>query len=372
MSGKIVRRSGLLLATWLDVDRQNRWVLVDPSKGAVVREGTVGPVRKDNHCGAAVTTDVDGTLHLVVGAHHGPFVHYRMPSGADDWQAVEDGRAIGQAATYPSLVCDGQGTLHLTYRHEPGGRNACLHYHRRPKEGSWSEARVLAKSAVSEHSWLTNAIEVGPKGRLHVVLSNTLPVPDAGPTARYYGASHLYSDDSGHSWRQFGLAEPLALPAAGATLRRVESDTLDPRRVEAEYGGPRGPLNSYYHKILLSNVAVDQQGRPWVVVHNLLEGTARRSCTREASTPAGTATTETAWKPKYGCRCPESMTQSANGRAAKVCHCPAQLQASPTLASPHCLAESRSIWRVRKQCLASTTPLSSAAKQWHTTLSRTV
>jgi len=275
MSGKIARRHGLLLCTWLDVDRQNRWALVDPGKAAVLREGTVGPPRTDNHCGAAVATDCDGTLHLMIGAHHGSFVHYRMPVDGDDWQAVEGGRAIGQAATYPSLVCDRQGTLHLTYRHEPGGRNARLHYHRRPKDGSWSEPRVLAACAVSEHSWLTNAIEVGPEGRLHVVLSNTLPVPGAGPAARYYGASHLYSDDSSRSWRQFDEAETLALPAPGATLRRIEGDALDPQRIEAAYGGPAGPLHSYYHKILLSNVAVDERGCPWVVLHNLLEGTAR-------------------------------------------------------------------------------------------------
>lgn len=275
MSGKIVRRKGLLVCTWLDVDRQNRWALVEPSNAEVVREGAVGPKREDNHCGAALATDVDGTLHLLIGAHHGSFVHYRMPADRDEWQPVEDGHAIGQAATYPSLVCDGRGTLHLTYRHEPGGRNACLHYHRRPKDGRWSEACVLAKCAVSEHSWLTNSIEVGPKGRLHVVLSNTLPVPDAGPAARYYGASHLYCDDSRASWRQFGAAEPLALPVPAAKLRRIESDTLDPQRIEAHYGGPAGPLHSYYHKILLSNVAVDEQGRPWVVLHNLLEGTAR-------------------------------------------------------------------------------------------------
>ena len=274
MSGKIARWQGLVVCTWLDVDRQNRWALVDPGKAKILREGTVGEPRKDNHCGAAVATDVDGTLHLLVGAHHGPFVHYRMAPGRHDWQPVDDGRAVAQTATYPSLVCDSGGTLHLTYRHEPGGRDARLYYARRPKGARWSEPRPLACSAVSEHSWLTNAIEVGPKGRLHVVLSNTLPVPDAGRMARYYGASHLYSDDSGLSWRQFGSAEPLALPAPAAELRRIEGDAMDPQRIETSYGGPRGPLNSYYHKILLSNAAVDDRGRPWVIVHNLPDGTA--------------------------------------------------------------------------------------------------
>lgn len=274
MSGKIARRKGLIVCTWLDVERQNRWVMVDPDKAEILREGTVGEPCKDNHCGAALAADVDGSLHLLVGAHHGAFVHYRMPTDDDAWKPVEDGRAVSHSGTYPSLVCDREGTLHLTYRHEPGGRDARLYYARRPKQGPWSEPRSLAANAVSEHSWLTNAIEVGSQGRLHVVMSNTLPAPGAGLNGRYYGASHLYSDDSGQSWRQFGDTEPLVLPAPAAELRRIEGDAMNSDRIEKDYGGSRGPEHSYYHKILLSNVSVDDRGRPWVILHNLLKGTA--------------------------------------------------------------------------------------------------
>jgi len=117
MSNKIARRGGRLICTWIDSRRQNQWAMVDPNSGKILRTGPVGEPRRDNHCGAAMTTDVDGTLHLVVGAHHGPLVHYRMPPDDDEWQVVEDGRAVGQLSTYPSLVCDGNGTLHLTYRY---------------------------------------------------------------------------------------------------------------------------------------------------------------------------------------------------------------------------------------------------------------
>ena len=274
MSNKIARREGMVVCTWLASERQNRWALVDPASGKVVREGAVGKPQSDNHCGAALATDTDGTLHLLVGAHHGSFVHYRMPPGRAGWEPVEDGRAIGQAATYPSVVCDGKGTLHLTYRYEPGGRNACLYYCRRPRGGRWSEPRSLVKNAVAEHSWLTNSIEVGPRGRVHVVVSNTLPFPGPRARGRYYGASHLYSDDSGQTWQQFGDDKPLTLPAPAAQLKRIEGDALRQERIEARYGGPPGPLNSYYHKILLSNVAVDERGRPWAIVHNLLNGSA--------------------------------------------------------------------------------------------------
>ena len=280
MSNKIARRDGNLVCTWIDSARQNRWAVVDPSNGKVLHAGTVGEPRRDNHCGSAIATDVDGTLDLVVGAHHGPFAHYRMPADEMRWVPVEDGRQVGKSATYPSLVCDGKGTLHLTYRHEPGGRNARLYYCRRPKGGKWSEPRSLAQCAVGEHSWLTNAIEVGPKNRLHVVMSNTLPVPEAGPLGRYYGASHLFSDDAGQTWQQFGDARPLELPAPAAGLKRIESDAIDPQRVEARYGGKAGPLHSYYHKILLSNPVVDDLGRPSVIVHDLPHGRAELFCHR--------------------------------------------------------------------------------------------
>lgn len=80
---------------------------------------------------------------------------------------MEDGRAVGQSATYPSLICDGRGTLHLMYRRETNGRDAHLVYWHRPKQGPWSGPRLLVRLAVSEHSWLTNALEVGASGRLH-------------------------------------------------------------------------------------------------------------------------------------------------------------------------------------------------------------
>ncbi len=274
MSNKVVRRPGQLIATWLDSRRQNRWAAVDLTTLELVRSGPVGPPGVDNHCGSAMTSGPDGALHLLVGAHHGPFSHYCMPPGGNDWQRVEGSQEAAWSGTYPSVVCDGNGTLHLTYRHEPGGHDAQLHYCRRPPNGRWSPPRSLMRSAVSEHSWLTNAIEVGPDGRLHVVVSNTLPAPQAGNAARYYGASHLYSDDFGDTWRQFGSPQALALPVPGAELRRIEGDAMPPERTQREYGGPRGPEHSYYNKILLSNPITDDRGRPWLILHNVLAGDA--------------------------------------------------------------------------------------------------
>jgi hypothetical protein len=101
-----------------------------------------------------------------------------------------------------------------------------------------------------------------------------LPVPKQGPNARYYGASHLYSDDAGETWRQFGDKTPLAPQVDATRLKRIEAEGMPPERIEANYGGPPGPLHSYHHKILASNPIVDDRGRPWVIVDSPLVGDA--------------------------------------------------------------------------------------------------
>ena len=119
MSNKIARRKGLLVCTWIDSARVNQWALVDPQSGKILGGGPIGEPCVDNHSGAAIAAESDGTLHLLTGQHHGPFVHFRMPIDREPaaWEPVADGKAIGIKSTYPSLVCDSQGTLHLAYRH---------------------------------------------------------------------------------------------------------------------------------------------------------------------------------------------------------------------------------------------------------------
>lgn len=276
MSNKIARRKGLLVCTWIDSGRQNQWALVDPPDGKILGQGLVGQPRIDNHSGAAIAAEPDGTLHLLTGDHHRPFVHFRMPIDKEPaaWEPVEDGKAIGIMSTYPSLVCDHQGTLHLAYRQR------CLpHYFvdycRRPAGGKWSKPRSLVRASVEDHTWMTNALEVGPEGHLHLVVSNTHPLANK---ARYYGASHICSDDAGDTWRQLGDENPLELPVEVSALSRIEGDTLAAERIEPDVPpwnqGPT-PLNPYHHQILLSNPVIDPDGVPWVIVHNALEGDAQ-------------------------------------------------------------------------------------------------
>ncbi|HUT37607.1 MAG TPA: BNR-4 repeat-containing protein [Planctomycetota bacterium] len=280
MSNKIVRGGDRLLCTWLARSRQNHWALADRKTGQTLRQGSVGAVLKDNHCGAAVAAEPDGTLHLVTGGHFSDFCHYTMAARADaDWQQAE---VVHDAATYPSLACDRRGTLHLAYRCGPVPYK--LKYRTRPKGGRWSQALALVQASVREHTWLTNAIALGPEGHVHLVFSNTRALPDL---SYCYGASHICSTDSGATWRQLGADTPLSLPAEAARLALIDQDALRPDRTHsrderAKWLKP-GPLNYYYNEILLSNPVTDDAGRPSAVVHDNLRGEAALFRARDGS-----------------------------------------------------------------------------------------
>lgn len=274
MSAKVVRHNDRCVCTWLDVERQNRVAIVDLRSGQVVRQAPVGGPRKDNHCGAALAVDVEGRVHVMVGAHHGTFAHYTLASMADPsntWTPVADGAHLGVRATYPSLARAPDGTLHLAYRR----RNLphySVDYCRRLPHGQWEDVRVLITAAVEDHTWMTNALAVGPDGHVHLVVTSTLPLSNG---AQHYGAAHLVSDDSGSTWRQLGDTGPLTLPVDVSDLKRIEGPELRPERIErapTPWHTPAGPTNSYQHQLLLSNPVVDPQGDVWVILHNLLDG----------------------------------------------------------------------------------------------------
>jgi hypothetical protein len=292
MSNKIIRLQNRYLCTWLDSARRNQWALVDAAHARIVQRGPVGDPRVDNHCGAAMTVEPNGTVHLVIGDHHGEFVHYQTKPDAvhgstglaEVWRLVEP--SIGRGATYPSLVCDAIGTLHLAYRCRGLSPGQPYPYHlmycRRPQGGRWTQPRPLVRASILEHTWLTNAIEVGPDARLHIVLTNTRKLAQGG---YYYGASHIYSDDGGERWRQFERPQPLEGPTEAAELALIETDALCPERTQSPDHPSQptagGPMSYYYNEILLSNLVVDNAGRPWVIVHNLLKRDAQLYCAED-------------------------------------------------------------------------------------------
>ena len=270
MSAKVVRANGLLLCTWIDGARQNQCALVDPASEAIISSGPLGIPGVDNHCGAALAVASSGRVHAVTGGHHSSLQHYTLEGMVESLQ-WRHASSIDERATYPSLICDAEDTLHLAYRCL--GDPWTLNY-RRCEQGRWSEPRRLVLAEKEGYVYWTNALALGPGGRVHLAFSNTRALRDG---SFYYGASHLYSDDSGESWRQLGRG---CIPHEGAPigdLAFIEGD-VDPGRIEpvahrAAHAAP-GPHNAEYLQINLSNPVVDDSGNPSVILHNGMDGAA--------------------------------------------------------------------------------------------------
>ena len=107
----------------------------------------------------------------------------------------------------------------------------------------------------------------------------------------------------------------MVLPAGAGRLQRIEGAAMTPERIEPHYGGPNGPLHSYHHKMVLSNPIVDQLGRPWVMVHNLLAGDAQLYRHEEEGAWVGTPLAEPvrALLPGYHIRHCGQLSRTRNG-----------------------------------------------------------
>lgn len=270
MNNKIVRWKDKILVTWLGSDRINRWGLVDPKSGALINQGEIGGTRQDNHCGATIAKSSTGEVHIVIGGHWSSFLHYKLVTDSETihWEKVSE---ILVQGTYPSMVIDSQGILHLTYR----GKNDTdklwtLNYAKYSKNTGWSTPQVLVKASVEDYIYWTNGLALGPDGNnLHLFFTNVRYLPNGDI---YYGASHIYSADYGLRWKQFGSKMNVQMPANVNTLNLIEKNPLmTDRSLSPEYilkNNTPGPTSYLYHNMLLSNPVVDANGSPWVVIHN--------------------------------------------------------------------------------------------------------
>ena len=267
MSNKIVSLPAGCLCTWIDSQRQNRWALLERERGRILRSGALGTPCIDNHCGAALVLTQEA-VHAITGGHHSPFQHYRMDlHTADTWQHVT---TIDVQGTYPSVISDSSGRLHLAYR-SPGDQWT-LDYCRFEK-GHWTPAQSLITAEKTGYIYWTNGIAVGADDAIHLVFGNTRVLADS---ALCYSASHIFSRDSGKSWcNSSGSTLSLPTPVSSVPLMTGDITTERIQSVEKqrEYDLP-GPKNVNYQQILLSNPVIDESGAVHAVLHNGLTGSA--------------------------------------------------------------------------------------------------
>jgi len=237
MSTKIITANGKVFVAWLDRVSDTQVRTLDLKSGRWSETVLVG-TGLDNHGGPAMTLDSGGYLYLVFGPHHGPFqfCRSRRPYDATEWDKLPE---FGDHATYPSLVCGPDDTLHCTYRGGPAPWR--LMYQQRPAGGDWTAPRELVHPGVPDgYTQYGNSLAVGLDGTLHLVFHVYDMHPAAGKAAGY-----LRSRDGGSTW-ETAAGKSLELPATLSSPCFLEQDAGFDMRV--------------------GNVAVDAEGHPWLTV----------------------------------------------------------------------------------------------------------
>lgn len=268
MSNKIIRLPEGLLCTWIDAKKVNQWAIVSLHDGKITKQGIIGGPRYDNHCGAALAITPDGTVHAMLGGHHSDLDHYQFKTGAiNTWEYVS---SIESAATYPCLVSDKKGTLHLTYRSQED-TIWTLDYCTFDK-GQWSNPKSLVQSVKEGYVYWTNTLAVGPENRLHLAFARIIPLENG---RQYHGASYVYSDDQGRTWSGNGMGTFCNLPIRVSELLALEGSASESRIADKafleQYNIP-GPTSKEYLQMVLSNLVVDAHGIPHLLYHNGIGG----------------------------------------------------------------------------------------------------
>lgn len=247
LSNKLVRRGRVLVVGWLDAPAA-------PGQPARVMLGAIDPDRRarigqlclaegvDNHCGPALALEPSGRLHFMSGAHHGAFLH-RWTDAADvlDPEAWSDPEPVGTRASYPSLLCDARGALHLAYRSSQGARWQ-LAYRRKPPGAPWTAPRALAESPMPGYSHFMQSLRVNADGTLHLVFQFHYGATGKASDCLTYAAAHITSRDGGRTWQ---AADGSAVDAP-----------VSMANVQPFCRAPQGGLR-------INSMALDGQGCPW-------------------------------------------------------------------------------------------------------------
>ncbi|MCP4638799.1 MAG: hypothetical protein GY851_00125, partial [bacterium] len=214
-ANKIVTLDGKTHVAWLDSISQTMVATYDHAADTWSDKVKVGD-GADNHGGPALTCDGEGRLHIIFGPHAGPFQHCRSvrPNDASEWERLPE---FGDHATYPSVVCDKNDTLHIIYRGRTEPRH--LLYQRLPKGGAWTEPRSLCHADLEKgYTHYHSSLAIADDDTLHIAYD--IYGAKSGPAQC---AGHLMSRDLGDTWTlaDGNAVEVPTTPASDAFFRRT-------------------------------------------------------------------------------------------------------------------------------------------------------
>ncbi|MFC1452161.1 BNR-4 repeat-containing protein [Verrucomicrobiota bacterium] len=248
MSRKLVRQGPRLFVTWLDAPAEPKapttimFAVCDAESGEPLGSFPIG-TGIDNHCGAALAIDPEGRLHAVIGAHSGRLSH-RYSDAPEDLGAWSAPEPFGPRDTYPSLVVDRDGTLHLAHRegHWRADEERWQVWYRRKRPGrGWEAPRGLVISMYPGYNHFMQTLNVGPAGTLHLSLQFHYTETGDQKDCKGRAAACLHSPDGGDSW--YSESAPIEnLPA-----------TVDDLALVCRHS----------HGVSISNAVTDADDQPW-------------------------------------------------------------------------------------------------------------
>jgi hypothetical protein len=281
-SSKIISHDGLVHVTWLDTPG-TVFVQTLDLQGNAVTDPFLLNVGYDNHCGAAMTVDADGYLHVMCGAHcEMPFMHYvsREPWSTCYWWP---GRPVSDSPTYPAMACTPDGALHLTYRwwHHIDADGGPSNYRvpptlgyqrvqpgmswegvgkRRGVHDFWSQPAELVHPMVPRgYAQYGSSFAVDSTGRLHLGFH----VYDDDFTKRGFAVGYLRSEDSGTTWTKTD-GEAIRLPAGPDEVDVLElGDDIDMRVSNIAVGPDDNPAIVAFHREDGNAVLWEHDGSSW-------------------------------------------------------------------------------------------------------------
>ncbi len=241
MSNRIITGGGKIFVTWLDNSLTAKIMSYDITASTWSNVYTVGN-GADDKSGPVITMDSSGNIYFAYGPNNGLFTFTRTVSPYDisAWQRT---RTFGDAAAYPSLVCDNTDTLHCAYK---GGKTPqSLMFQTYTNGNIWTNPlEIVNCGANSSYTQYGNSLAVSSNGDLHLGFHiYDYNIVKAG---KYVG--YLRSKDGGRTWETVN-GTPVNLPANPNTNCFIEQgNNLDMR---------------------VGNMVIDDKGKPWLAVTHL-------------------------------------------------------------------------------------------------------
>ena len=183
----------------------------------------------NTHNGPAVTIDSENVLHVVLGGHGSQAKYTYSTDNGDSWAEAIDLPGENSNNSYPTLITDKQGTVHLVYRatlkpvfyedQERTGGDYRLSYARKKLGQPWECMSGLVVPGNDSYSIYMQTLTIDRLGRLFLhyyyradILSERdkqlyrakwpdAPDPEVQSNIRTHDPVIIMSDDGGDSWR---------------------------------------------------------------------------------------------------------------------------------------------------------------------------